>query len=279
MVRLGAPERYVRVPRASFISKMILLVVVLTALAPLAEAAPSGEAEALYDSGHFLEAAKLAEARNTAEGLAFAARATLMHAGYMAEGEEALDELKKGEALARQAVAKDPEDVEGLLDLVVALGYLSREEGMMRAHEDGYGREAQKLLGKAIQLAPDDPWAEAAYGGWNAEIVARGGSFAASVVYGASRDKAIEAFDKAVMLDPDNPIIRVEYATALIRMRSKHPDLDAVRTQLAAALKVEPHTAADRILQAQGKKLMAAVEREPPEDLADVVKRMTPFEK
>ena len=240
---------------------------------------PDGDAEALYDAGHFLEAAKIAEARGTAASLAFAARATLMHAGYVAEDGEALDELKKGEALARESVAKDPKEVEGLLDLVIALGYLSREEGMMRAHEDGYGHEAQRLIRQALALAPSNGWAEAAYGGWNAEIVARGGRLIASVLYGASRKKAVEAFEKAVKLDPGNPIIRVEYATALIRLEPKHPDLDAVRAQLAAALKQPPKSAAERILQAQGRKLLDAIGDDPPGDLAALVKEMTPFEK
>lgn len=239
---------------------------------------PPREAEALYREGKFLEAAEMAKTHATAQSLAFAARATLMHAGYVATGDDASAELKSGVALARAAVAKDPTTVEGLLELVIALGYLSREEGYMKAHADGYGREAETLIEKAVALAPDMGWAHAAEGGWNAEIVANGGPLLGGLVYGASRKKAVESFDKAVALDPTNPTIRVEYAKALIRMRPKHPDLDTARTQLAAALKSPAESAADRIIQSQGKELMDVLDGGDRRELVALVHKLTPFE-
>jgi tetratricopeptide (TPR) repeat protein len=244
---------------------------------PFSPAVPK-EAQSLYGDGHFLEAASVAKQHDTAQSLAFAARATLMHAGYLASGDAASKELKDGETLAREAVEKDPNDVEGMLELVIALGYRSREEGNMQAHRDGYGRQARHLIEKAIELAPDDPWARAAYGGWNAEVVARAGAFAAGLFYDASRKKAVASFDKAVELDPDNPVIRVEYATALVRMDPKHPDLDAIRRQLDAALKVHPKSAVDRILQDQGRELLDAVNAGTPDRLTAALKELTPFE-
>jgi tetratricopeptide (TPR) repeat protein len=240
--------------------------------------APPSEADALYRRGKFLEAAEIAKRRGTAQSLAFAARATLMHAGYVAKGEDARKELEAGEALARQAVDRDPTVVEGLLELVIALGYLSREEGYMKAHSDGYGKEAAALIEKAVSLAPDMGWAHAAEGGWNAEIVANGGSFLGGLVYGASRKKAIEAFEKAVTLDPGNPTIRIEYAKALIRLQPKHPDLDKVRTELAAALNVPAETATDRIIQSQGRTLMAAIDSAGHTELVALIQTLTPFE-
>ena len=241
--------------------------------------APPKSAETLFREGHFLEAAKIAEKHGSAEGLAFAARATLMYAGYVATGDDAVAELKKGEALARQAVAKDPDMVEGLLELVIALGYHSRQEGYMQAHLDGYGKEARRLIEKAMNLAPRMGWARAAYGGWNAEIVARGGALLGKIAYGASRKKAIDSFEKAIAFDPDNPTIRVEYAKALIRMKPKHADLDEIRTQLHAALARPPHGAVEKIIQAQGKELLDAVNSDKPGNLEKVVDRLTPFEK
>jgi tetratricopeptide (TPR) repeat protein len=238
----------------------------------------SRDAEALFTQGHFLEAADIAKTQDTAHCLAFAARATLMHAGYVAHGEAASKELKDGEALARQAVTKDPTDIEGMLQLVIALGFLSREEGDLRAHEDGYGKEARRLIEKAIKLAPNDPWARAAYGGWNAEVVSRAGGFIAGLFYDASRKKAIAGFDKAVALDPDNPVIRVEYATALVRLDPKRPDVEAIKAQLDAALDIPPKTAVDRILQSEGRELLDAVNAGEPGELATVVKKLTPFE-
>ena len=235
-------------------------------------------AEALFRNGHFLEAAALAEKRNTAEGLAFAARATLMHAGYVAKGDRAVAELKRGEALARRAVDMNPDMVEGLLELVIALGYHSRQEGYLQAHEDGYGKEAGRLIEKAMDLAPNMGWARAAFGGWNAEIVARGGAFLGKLAYGASRKTAIQSFEKAIMLDPDNATIRVEYAKALIRMEPRHPDLDKIRAQLRAALAKPARGAVDKIIQDQGRELLDAVDSGKPGGLEKVVDRLTPFE-
>ncbi len=222
---------------------------------------------------------ELAEKQESAASLAFAARALLMHAGYIARGDQAVAELRQGEALARRAVAKDPDMVEGLLELVIALGYHSRQEGYLQAHSDGYGKEARRLIEKAMALAPDMGWARAAYGGWNAEIVARGGAFLGKLVYGATRQTAIQSFEKAIALDPDNATIRVEYAKALIRMEPKHPDLDKIRAQLHAALAKPPGNAVDRIIQGQGRELLDAVDSEKPSDLETVVDRLTPFEK
>ena len=168
--------------------------------------------------------------------------------------------------------------VEGLLELVIALGYHSRQEGYMQAHMDGYGKEARRLIEKAMDLAPRMGWARAAYGGWNAEIVARGGPLLSKLAYGASRKKAITAFEKAIAFDPDNPTIRVEYAKALIRMEPQHPDLDKIRAQLDAALAKPPHGAVEKIIQAQGKELLKAVNSDEPSGLGKVVDRLTPFE-
>ncbi len=271
-VRRGGPVAYLPV---------VFLIAVLTlawSSAGFGEAR-SQTAAALFHDGKFLEAAKLARTENTAQGLALAARAMLMHAGYIARGAAAEEELKDAVSTARAARAKDPRNVEAMLQLSIGLGYLSRQEGKMKAHADGYGEQAKSLIKKAIKLSPNSGWAHAAYGGWNAEVVARGGSFLASVVYGASRKKAQEAFDKAISLDPRNPTIRVEYAKALIRMHPKDPDLDTARRELEAAEKLPPDGEVDRILQAQGRKLLAALNTDSPNGLDQVVREMTPFER
>jgi tetratricopeptide (TPR) repeat protein len=254
-------------------TRLGLLVLMVVLSAPV-RAATFSDAEALFNAGAYDRAAEMAATLETADGDALAARALLLKAAYLApEGEDRVL-LARGKVAAERALARDDNHVEGMLYLVIALGYEARLEKPMAAHEAGYGRDAKRLLKRAEKLDPDNPWVWATWGGWHAEIARSAGGFFASLFYGASAGRARRAFDRAIALDPGDPAIRVEYAKVLLRMGKKHRG--KARDVLDAAEAIPARTAFQVLLKDQGRQLSAALDDE--DALKAALAAVIPFE-
>ena len=149
---------------------------VLLALALLigAGAAAHGQdlrqAHTLYDQGAMLKAADLARGFGTADGYALAAQATLVAAIYQVPGRPDETLLRQAAVDARAALTLDPDDVQALLRLAVALGYID-ESHPIDAHLNGTAHEGKALLDRALALAPDNAWAHGMLGVWHLRIV------------------------------------------------------------------------------------------------------------
>jgi tetratricopeptide (TPR) repeat protein len=76
-------------------------------------------------------------------------------------------------------------------------------------------------LSTALELAPKHADAHIAFGSYQAEIIDKVGAIVASMTYGAKRDSALEHYERALKLNPDSAIARVEYANGLIMMFGK----------------------------------------------------------
>lgn len=192
-------------------------------------------AETAFSNAEFVEAATLARRAASAEGYAYAARAGLVYADFLAPLDERLDFVLKAEVDARRAIAMDPRLAEGHLQLAIALGFRGRMEGYMTAHFDGLGKDARTHLDYVIELEPDNPWAHALLGGWNLEIVDAGG-FVGRTLYGASEEAGKDEYDQALELQPGHLVITAQYAlqlTALGGAKNRERAAD-----LIAAIKV-----------------------------------------
>lgn len=261
---------------------MIRFAVVLAVMAgfiPTPVVAGGGDlahAQTLYSEGAFLEAAETGARTGTATGLALAARAMLAYAAYGAPEAEKPARLEAAEALARRALEQDPNNVEAMLHLVIALGYRARLEGAVTAHFRHRGSEAAKLLKRALALAPASGWVFLTLGGWHAEVVASGGPVLARTLYGASLGQAIANFERALALLPDNPVARVEFAKALLRTRPKKYAARA-RTLLEEAQRLAPRDAFERRVAAVGEQILAALDSRSPKDVRALVKQLEPF--
>lgn len=243
---------------------------------PANMADPASLAEAAYRDGRFEAAADLAEGLETAAGEALAARAHLVLAAYLAPPPDRMRHLAAAEAAARRAIAQDPEHVEAMLHLVIALGYKARTLSAKAAHRAGFGREAKGLINEAKMLDPDNPWVYAIEGGWAGEIIAAAGGILGRLFYGASRKGMAAAFDRAQALAPDNPAIKVEYAKVLLRLNARKYR-DQALTLLRAAQGLPPHDAFEALIKAQGKRLLAAMETGSDAKLAAALASVTPF--
>jgi tetratricopeptide (TPR) repeat protein len=192
-----------------------LALLALALFPAVAKAAPSYDhALARYVAGDFLDGAAEARSLGTAAGAALAARATLAHATTAVPLADRMPFLRQAEADARAALAKDETLVAAHLQLVVALGQVARIRGLIAAQLDGIPQQARAHIKRALALDPNNPWALAATGAWNLEVV-RNFRFG-SVLFGASRSKGLEAFGAALRADPENIIVRYQYALTLL---------------------------------------------------------------
>lgn len=168
---------------------------------------------ALFEKGNYLAAAKAGAAEGSAVSLALAARSTLAEATL--RDTPCLECLQNAEALARKAIAVDPNNMEGHIHLAVSLGYQARIIGPIRARFARFPEQAKQEIETALRLAPNNHWALSAAGGFNIEVVRAGGRFLANLIYGATFEDGVSYFHKAIAADPENPLIKLQYALSL----------------------------------------------------------------
>lgn len=89
------------------------------------------------------------------------------------------------------------------------------------ARSSGYISFSQEELEKLQKRFPERAIYYATQGGLEAGIVERIGSFLGSITYGATKNSSVEAFDSALKLTADVPVIYNEYAVALSRLDKK----------------------------------------------------------
>ncbi len=199
-------------------------------------------ARAAFTRGDFVEAIAAARLLGTAQGAALAARAGLAQGDFIASPSTRRSVFQQAEMDARLAIARDPQNPEGHLYLALALGFLGRMDGTLAAHFAGYAEEARQHIDRALALAPQSAWAHALSGGWNLEIV-RDGGMLGETLYGASLDKGVAAYRRALELEGDNTAIAYQYALQLLALGGAPRRAEALR-ELASALKPQPEDAA-----------------------------------
>jgi hypothetical protein len=191
------------------------------------------DAKDLYAKGEFQKATETAVTAGGADGLAFAAKANSIYANTRPAGEQE-PLYVKSESYANQAIKLDAKNDAGYFELARAIGRLSQLRGVAAALLQGLGTKVKENLDKALSLNPKNASAWVATGLWHAEIVAKGVAF----LYGADAGKVAPAMEKAVALEPDQIIHRVEYAKALLLLDPKNKPKAIELLEKAVTLKV-----------------------------------------
>lgn len=208
---------------------MIRFLLLLVSIAPVALAQPNNAVDA-YKAGQFSEAATLTETNENADDLAFAARSVLAACMASEIGEPAIVELKRAEALARQAIQLDEVHVEARLQLAIALSLQARPLSNRQAMRAGLGQKARALADIILDDDPDNVYAHGLLAVWNIEVLRRGGRIGAAMI-GASQRAGFDHYAKAVALAPDNGALHWQWARVLAATNAK-----AYREHIAAAL-------------------------------------------
>ena len=220
--------------------------------------APAHAAEntplAMFEKGDYLAAAKAGADEGSAVSLALAARATLADATL--RDEPCMECLQNAEALARRAIAVDPDSMEGHIHLAVSLGYQARIIGPIRARFARFPEQAQEGIETALRLAPTNHWALSAAGGFNIEVVRSGGRFLGNLLYGATFENGVAYFHKAIAADPENPLIKLQYALALTGYAFDQRKSEIVAV-LDSCVRAKPGNIYEEAMRQRGARLLA----------------------
>jgi tetratricopeptide (TPR) repeat protein len=198
-----------------------------------------------FHEGRFPEAIEAGAACGTG-GAAVANKAAGVHATYSAASPaEATRILRAAIARGEAAVARQPECANAHYFLAFVLGRYGQRISVAKALADGLGGRVHAALQRTLALEPDHAEAQVALGVFHAEVVDKVGALAARLGYGASREAALAAFERARALSPQSPVACLEYARALRRL----DPTAAVRARalLEAAVAMEPADAMEAL--------------------------------
>ncbi|WP_138378797.1 hypothetical protein [Luteithermobacter gelatinilyticus] len=221
-------------------------------------------ARALFQNGNFTGAVKIAQTLKTPAGYNLAIQALLVRATFheTAPRREAL--IRKAHNLAQQAYEQFPDDTLTLLNVVVTTGLLSRLDEMDRPTQIQTARKSRDLLNQAERQAPLNPMVYATQAGWHSEVVYQAGPLA--ILLGASRERAQVLYRKALVLGPEELIIRLEYVKFSLRNLAEIDSPEDIAARLEEAehhlniiLNSAPRMALDTLVQEQARDILAAV--------------------
>ena len=131
--------------------------------------------------------------------------------------------MQRGEA----AVKLLPDYANAHYLLALVLGRYSQRISILKALAEGLASRVRSHLERALALEPRHAEAHLALGLYHAEIVAKLGSLAAGLTYGASHDAAIEQFRHAARLAPGSPIVHMEHANGLMLLDGERARAEA----------------------------------------------------
>lgn len=237
--------------------------ILLATVYGVADAAPDGEAYALYRAGAYEAAAKRAVKVGGTDNLVLAAR-SLNAAGYFEEDRENARRLA-ARALdhAEGALKTDPDNVEAHLQAGISLALRGANMAPARAFFLNLPARARRHIDQAIALDPDNPWAWSTSAAWRLETARRGGGS----LYGADPEEGFREFLKARALAPDNIAIAYECALRLLasgRAKWRAAALEA----LTAAVESHPQMTFESEVQTRARLLSEAIAAGPEAEAA-----------
>lgn len=228
-------------------------------------------AQTAFQTGQFQQAATLAEKAGNADALALAARA-LLAKGMCGESQPPAALLAEAEQLAREAVALDPDHVEGRLQLAIALSLKARPMSTREALRSGLGGASRELAESVLSDDPTNAYAHGLMAVWHVEVVRRGGPLG-SAMMGASVRKGLGHYRQAVRLKPGDASMHWQMARALAALdaRKYRAEIDAA---LSEALAAPAGDALERVMAERAAYLAAALDRQTPREVQALAERM-----
>jgi tetratricopeptide (TPR) repeat protein len=199
-----------------------------------------------YHAGDFGAAVEAGIAAGGA-GVNAAVKAQMIYANYLERSEKAkLALLEEATAWADARRGEAPKDANAHYLYAYTLGRYSQGISIAKALAQGHGGRIKEALATAIRLEPKHADAHIAYGSYQAEIIDKVGGLVGGMTYGAKKDSALEHYQKALKLNPDSAIARVEYANGLILLFGKARLGDAEKLYREAAA-CKPADAMERL--------------------------------
>ena len=213
---------------------------------PFPKDAKVQEAWIAYHAGEFEKAAELGLKAGMA-GYAAANKAACIYANYLEKSEATKLRLYQEVATRCEALQKqEPKNVNAYYLHAYALGRYSQCITVAKALAQGLGGKIKASLDQALKLSPKHADAHIASGTYHAEIIDKVGAMIGGMTYGAKKDTGVGHFEKALKLNPDSAIARIEFANGMIMMLGKAKMKDAEKLYLDAS-KCKPADAMERL--------------------------------
>lgn len=147
---------------------------------------------------------------------------------------------------AASALQALPDDASAFHFHAFNLGRYSQSVSVVNALRQGIGGRIQESLDRALELDPDHADAHTAYGLYHAEILNKVGRMIGGMTYGASADKALAHFERAIELIPDSPIAHIEYGNGLYLIHGDK-QIDRVTELYVMATEMTPRDAMEKL--------------------------------
>jgi hypothetical protein len=197
---------------------------------------------------------KAGEAAKTGEALAVAARAAFAEANL---SETAVPALSSGASKAMPA-ARLHSIVRGPRRSFILQRRSAIRRGLSATSQRRfrhYPEDAKAAIDQALAVAPNDDWALASAGAWNIEVVRNGGALLARAIYGARVETGKEYFYKAFVAQPNNLVIRFQFALSLSGY-DFDANSDAVAGVLDSVRAIEPRTVYEGVIKERALRLL-----------------------
>jgi tetratricopeptide (TPR) repeat protein len=199
-----------------------------------------------FHAGEFAQAVDTGLAAG-GPGINAAVKAQTVYAHYLEKADKTkLALFEEAAAWADERRGKAPKDANAHYLYAFALGRYGQGISVAKALAQGFGGKIKDALLAALKLDAKHADAHTAYGSYQAEVINKVGGLVAGMTYGAKKDAAVEHFEKAVELNPESAITRIEYANGLILLfgKSRIDDATALYEEAAAA---KPMDAMERL--------------------------------
>lgn len=178
-----------------------------------------------------------------APSLALLARAYMGQTTFLTDMPGKKKLYTASEAAARAAIAADPRNAEGYVELANALALQLQGAGVVQATRSGL--EIKRLFEQAVKLDPALARAWMGLGVWHAQALGLGPLV--RLTTGASEQTMRTDHQKAIDLEPNEVFFRLNYADSLILLAKADAGRAAALTAearglLSAALTLTPQT-------------------------------------
>jgi tetratricopeptide (TPR) repeat protein len=216
----------------------------------LAGAALATPAAELLAAGDLVGAWRVGQTAAELGELTAAAEAANLVAQYRAAGDtEKQLWLERAEKAARRAVRLFPESAEAYFQLAHAQAEIIRYVGVWG--KITLASAIKDNLDACLSRDPDHARAYMGLALWNLQLAKRGLGW----LYGASENRVVPLFERAVALAPENVEIRKNYGFALLEMGEP----EKARGQLLQALALPARTVPDELHQQRARELLEGI--------------------
>ena len=205
------------------------------------------EARQALRVGNFDLAASAAPQLGTTEARLIAAEA-LSAKVLLGMAEDDKDTARKALALSESVLLEDPNNKEARFQYALADGFITRATSPFSAWRKKLPQKTKVIVDDLIERSPEDGRAHALLGAWHLGILRKTGDKNGKKWFDADPSLGQAAYETALLLRPDDIIIRSNYALSLAELDFETHKTRA-REMLVTALAAQPKDAVERDVQ------------------------------